>query len=113
MRKLPSPLAIAMGLIMLGSCGKPPPLTKAENERVDRAMAKVEAEQDRTDRAEILKQSKAAAELPQGRSTQPQTVMEIPAQPIQSNTSRQHFPQDIRPQILPDRAFVASSRSAN
>ena len=43
-----SHLILAVALIMLGSCGRAPPLTKAEDQRIDQPMARAKAEQDRT-----------------------------------------------------------------
>ena len=42
-----SHLILAVALIMLGSCGRTPPLTTAEDQRIDQPMARAKAEQDR------------------------------------------------------------------
>jgi hypothetical protein len=101
MRKFSFCLTMAMSLLMLAACGKPP-VSQAENDRIDEAMARVKIEQDRTDQAEVLKQAGAAAEGREERS-----VYATPVRQIHPNTPAQHFPANIRPQLPP-----GSDRSA-
>lgn len=52
--------ATVMAYLMLCSCAQAPVSTAADNQRVDAAMAKVVAEQARTDRAEARKRHETA-----------------------------------------------------
>lgn len=103
MKKFSSRLAMAMSLIMLASCGKPP-VSQAENDRIDEAMARVKVEQDRTDQAEVQKQASAAAELREERS-----VYATPGRQIQPYEPAQHFPANVRPQLPPGSHSAAGS----
>jgi len=49
-----SKAALLICSIMLGSCSEPAPLTKADRVRIDLAMARVAADQKRSDRARDL-----------------------------------------------------------
>lgn len=102
---------ITMGLITLGSCDNPAPLTTAEDLRIDPAMARVKAEQDRTDRVEVEKQA-AKAELQQQRPSDTPPILERPAFPIEQYNLGQHSLTDVQLR-LPSGNIADSSRSAN
>ena len=103
---------LAASIFTLGSCGKPPPLTTAEDQRIDQAMSRVQAEQNRTDRAEIHKQAEAA-ESQRNDLADSTPVLETSARPIRPNIPRQHFPADTRPWPPLDKAAVDSSSAGN
>lgn len=48
-----------LGLAMLGACAQPASLTADQNDRMDQAMVKVEADQKRADEAAVANQSLA------------------------------------------------------
>jgi len=86
---------LAVGTITLCSCDRAPPLTTAEDQRIDRSKVQESADQDRTDRAQTHKQA-LAVELQQGRlsNTTPITVAGVRA--IPQNNPRPHFPPEIQ-----------------
>lgn len=87
--------AMAVGMTTLASCGQSPPLTAAEDQRIDQAMARVKAEQDRTDRAESQKRTIAYERLSKPSSdAAPASKMRI--RPIQPVVVRDHVPAEIR-----------------
>lgn len=73
--------AIVAGTLVLAACGQSPPATAADDRRIDQAMVKVKAEQDRTDQAEAQKR-RTAVELLNRQSSNTAPVLEAPIRPV-------------------------------
>jgi hypothetical protein len=111
-RNYPYYLVLAVGAIALGSCGKAPPLTAAENQRVDQAMERVEAEQVRTDKVERQKRI-AAAEQQKQRLIDAAPVIEVQGHPIAQENLGQHPPPNIQSPPSSGNRIADTSRTAN
>lgn len=89
--KYPSCVLVAVGMLALASCGKSPPLTAAENLRVDRAMIRVKAEQDRTDGVQRQRQAAVLAALKQ-RPGDEMPIAKMPSRDVQQHNLGQRGP---------------------
>jgi hypothetical protein len=107
-----SHLILAVAMITLGSCGRAPALTKAEDQRIDQPMARANAEQDRTNRARTHKQA-IALELPQERSNDMAPIIVAGARPLPRDNLGQHPPPEIQIPLASGNVPAPPSRPAN
>ncbi len=80
----PSAICALVALhLALAGCSQPVPLTAAESTKVDRAMVRVEAEQQRTDQAEMRKQAVVVEAMAQAPRT-PLPIAPLPTRARQA-----------------------------
>jgi hypothetical protein len=76
-------------VLALAACGQAPPTAAADDRRIDQAMVKVKAEQDRTDQPEAQKQ-RTAVELLSRQSSNRAPILEAPIRPVLPAVPEQH-----------------------